>query len=47
MIINPPVFLDLRKSLYAHKVSYITQSLNTIAGKHEYDPTIDVRCNGL
>ena len=40
------VHKELKKSLSAHKVPSIFQSLNTIAVQQEYDPNIDVLYNG-
>ena len=42
----PSVRKESRKDLSAHKVSSIPQSLNTITVQQEYDPIIDVGCNG-
>ena len=42
----PSVRKELKKGLSAHKVPSILPSLNTIAVQQEYDPIIDVGCNG-
>ena len=42
----PSIRKQLTKSLSAHKIPSILQSLNKIAVQQEYDPIIDVGCKG-
>ena len=42
----PSVRKEFRKGLSTHKVPSILQSLNTMPVQQDYDPIIDVGCNG-
>ena len=42
----PSVRKNLRNGLSAYKVPLISQTLNTITVQQEYDPIMDVGCNG-